>query len=330
MTEVTPGIYQLQLLLPNIYLEHINTYLVRGDNECLLVDTGWDMEEVFDSLKKQLDEIGVSFKDISRIVTTHVHPDHYSLAGRLKQLSNARLAMHLLERDVIELRYVNTDNLRQQIGLWFQINGVPASELPQLQGSVGLIKLAEPALPDVILRGGETISISPFNFEVLWTPGHAPGHICLYESAKKVLISGDHLLPTISPHIGLSPYSSRNPMDDYVNSLKALRQLDVNLILPGHENPFTGLKGRVEELLNHHKERNREILEKITAEAKTGYQIATEIIWMPAMGGVSWQNLPPEYRRIALLETLAYLESLRFSSKVDKLLKNSTIYYRSV
>ena len=291
MTEVIPGIYQLQLPLPNIYLEHINAYLVRGDNECLLIDTGWDMKEAFDSLKKQLDEIGVDFKDISQIVTTHVHPDHYGLAGRLKQLSNAKLIMHLIERDFIEPRYVSMDNLLQQVARWLHINGVPVNELFQLQtASVGMIKFVEPALPDVILRGGETISISPFNFEVLWTPGHAPGHICLYDSAKQVLISGDHILPTISPHIGLHPQSSSNPLDDYLNSLNALRQLDVNLILPGHENPFTGLKERIEELIHHHKQRNLEILETITAKAKTGYQVATEIIWMPATGGVSWQD----------------------------------------
>ena len=293
MAEVVPGIYQLQLLLPKIYLEHVNAYLVRGDNECLLVDTGWDMMEVFDSLKGQLGEIGVALKDISRLVTTHVHPDHYGLVGRLKQLSGAKLAMHLVERDVIELRYINTDNLLQQISRWLQANGVPASELSQLQTSVGMVKLAEPALPDVILRGGETISISPFNFEVLWMPGHAPGHICLYDSTKKVLISGDHILPTISTHVGLHPQSSRNPMDDYLKSINALRHLDVNLILPGHENPFTGLKERVEELTRHHEQRSLGILEKITAEVKTGYQIATEIVWMPATGGVSWQDITP-------------------------------------
>jgi glyoxylase-like metal-dependent hydrolase (beta-lactamase superfamily II) len=330
VTEVIPGIYQLQLRLPNIYLEHANTYLVRGDHECLLVDSGWDLPPVFDSLEKQLKEIGAGFKDISRIVITHVHPDHYGLAGRLKRLCHAELTMHLLERDIIELRYVHTESLRQQLSMMFRENGVPDDELPQFQTSAGMIKLDNPALPDVILRGGETISISPFNFEVLWTPGHSPGHICLYEPAKKLLISGDHVLPTTSPHVGLSPYSSRDPMDDYISSLRALRHLDAKIVLPGHENPFTGLKERLLELVHHHEERDLEIIERLTAGAMTGYQVAVGITWMPATGGVSWEKLPSEFKRFAMFETLAYLEALRFSNKVSQFLKEGITYYQRV
>jgi len=329
MTEVVPGIYQLPLPLPNIYLKHINTYLVQGNNEYLLIDTGWNMKEAFDSLKKQLDEIGIDFKDISQIVITHVHPDHYGLAGRLKQLSQAKLAMHLIERDFIDSRYINMDNLLQQMEQWLHINGVPTDELPKLQmASVGMRKFVAPALPDVILRGGETISIGSFSFKVLWTPGHSPGHICLYEPTQEILIAGDHILPTITPNIGLHPQSGSNPLGDYLNSLNIVKPLSVNLILPGHEHAFTGLQPRVDEISQHHEQRNAEILETIKAEAKTGYQVATEITWLPEIAETSWQDLASEDKRIALLETLAHLESMRFSGKVDKVSKDSTIYYQ--
>jgi len=313
MTEVIPGIYQLQLPLPKIFLEHINTYLVKGDNEYLLIDTGWDMKEATDSLKKQLDEIGVDFKDISQIVITHVHPDHYGLAGRLKQLSQAKLAMHLIERDFIESRYIDMDNLLQQMQRWLHINGVPSDELPELQtASIGMRKFVVPVLPDVILRGGETISIGSFNFKVLWTPGHSPGHICLYEPSQEILISGDHILPTITPNIGLHPQSSSNPLDDYLNSLKALKQLDVNLILSAHEDPFTGLQRRIEELIWHHEQRKSRILETMKAKSKTAYQISAEISWLTDIyaSGVKWENLSSLDKRIAILETLAHLEHL--------------------
>ncbi|MBC8429687.1 MAG: MBL fold metallo-hydrolase, partial [Dehalococcoidia bacterium] len=93
MIEVTPGIYQLPLPMINPSSGHVNAYLVQGDNEYLLIDTGWNTEEAFDSLKKQLAENDIKFKDIRQIVVTHVHPDHYGLAGRLKQLSGATLAI---------------------------------------------------------------------------------------------------------------------------------------------------------------------------------------------------------------------------------------------
>ena len=101
MNEVIPGIFHLPLPIPNPGLDHVNTYLVRADGEFLLIDTGWDTPEVFDSLKGQLTEIGVSFEDISRIVVTHIHVDHYGLAGRLKQLSQAEIALHYVEKRTI-------------------------------------------------------------------------------------------------------------------------------------------------------------------------------------------------------------------------------------
>jgi glyoxylase-like metal-dependent hydrolase (beta-lactamase superfamily II) len=331
MTEVEPGIsiHRLQLPLPNSSLGYVNAYLVEGDNGCLLVDTGWNTEETFDSLKKQLTEIGFNPEDISQIAVTHVHPDHYGLAGRLKRLYNTKLALHYLEKDFIESRYVNMDELLQQMARWLHINGVPQDELTELQtASLGMRKFVTPVLPDLILNGGETITTGYFSFKVLWTPGHASGHICLYEPTQKILFSGDHILPTITPHIGLHPQSNSNPLGDYLNSLNTLKELDVRLILPGHENPFTGLKPRIEELIKHHKKRNSEILSTLNANSKTAHQIATEITWMGDIKGVSWDKLGPWDKRMAVLETLSHLEAMRADKKVDKFVRDDIIYYR--
>ena len=331
MTEVIPGIYQLKIPLPTkeILLGYVNVYLVQGDNGCLLVDTGWDTEEAFDSLEKQLAEIGINFKDISQIIATHIHPDHCGLTGKLKQLSQAKIALHYLEKDFIEPRYKNMDKLLCQIAEWLHTNGVPNEELTKLQtASLGMAKFVTPALPDVTLYGGEIISTGVFNFQVLWTPGHSPGHISLYEPTKKVLISGDYILPKITPNIGLHPQSGTNPLGDYIDSLNTTKKLDVNLILPGHENPFTGLQSRIEELIQHHQQRNSEILETLNAKTKTAYQISTEVTWGSDINGVGWDNLTPWDRRLAILETIAHLEAMRFAGKVDKFLKNSIIYYQ--
>ncbi len=326
MIEVIPGVYRLKIPIPHPSLKHVNTYLVREDNKCLLIDTGWNTEEALASLEKQLSGIGIGIKDISRIVLTHVHPDHYGLAGRLKQLSPAKLALHYLEKDLIESRYVNMDKLLQQLGQWLRINGVPADELPALQTvSVGMAKFVAAAAPDITLRGGETISVGSFNFEVIWTPGHSPGHISLYEPARKILISGDHILPTITPNIALHPQSGSNPLADYLNSLNRLRQRQVSLILPGHERPFTGLESRIAEIIQHHKQRNSEILEAIKPELKTAYQISTEMTWS---SGTGWSDLSPLDKRMAILETLAHLESMRLSKKVARFSKDSLIYYQ--
>ncbi len=333
MTEVVPGIHRLKIPMPDkdILLGYVNTYLVQGDNEYLLIDTGWNTEEAFDSLKSQLAEIGINFRDISQIVATHIHPDHYGLAGRLKQLSSAKIALHHLEKNLINPRYINMDALLHQVAQWLSTNGVPANSLPELQtASISAARFVTPAIPDVTLYGGETISTGSFSFKVLWTAGHSPGHISLYEPGQKILISGDHILPTITPNIGLHPQSGDNPLGDYINSLKAVKLLDVNLVLPGHENPFNSLQSRIEKLIQHHKQRNSVILKTIKAKPKTAYQIANEITWMSDTHGIGWLDLAPLDKRLAILETLAHLESMRVDSKVDKLFRNSTIYYQAI
>jgi len=330
MKEIIPGIHQLQLPLPVSGLKYVNTYLVQGDNGYLLVDTGWNTEEAFKSLEKQLNEIGIGFEAISQIVVTHIHPDHYGLAGRLKQLSQAKIFLHHLEENLIEPRYIHMGGLLAQLEHWLHINGVIIGELPQIQtASVGMERFVAFAPPDIRLYGGEIISTGRFSFQVIWTPGHSPGHICLYEPAPRILISGDNILPTITPNVGLHPQSSKNPLGDYLNSLDTLKGLNVSLVLPGHESPFTELQLRIEEILLHHKRRNSEILQTIKAKPKTAYQIATEITWTSDVRGIGWQTLNPWDKRLAILETIAHLELMRADGKVNQLRKDGTTYYQS-
>lgn len=332
MKEVSPGIYQLPLPLVHSALNTVNIYLVRGDDGYLLVDAGWNVKESFDSLQKQMAEIGVGLEEIARIVITHVHPDHYGMAGRLKRISQAKLALHELERDLIERRYVNLEHLLQQMAGWLKMNGVPPRELPRLQRSSAVTAQFVTITPaDITLQGGETITWGSFNFQVLWTPGHSPGHISLYEADRKVLLCGDYILPNITPHISLNHYQvGTSPLDNYLQSLRKTRQLEVELVLPGHEQPFTDLVGRIDQIIRHHDQRNAEILAALATGDKSAYQIATHLTWMSGMGGISWRNLAAMDRRLAVLETLSHLESLRLQGKVDKSQEDDIIFFHEV
>ena len=132
MTEIMPGIHQLKLpmTMPGSTLGHVNNYLIQGDNGYLLVDTTVNTDEALDSLLKQLAEIGTDIKDISQILVTHIHPDHYGMAGRIKQLSGANLTIHEIEKGFIESRYINMDKLLEQTAHWLNINGAPPMILP--------------------------------------------------------------------------------------------------------------------------------------------------------------------------------------------------------
>src|SRR4030042_5005219 len=116
MPEVFPGIHwiKMPMSVEDTTLSKINIYLIEGTKGRLLVDSGWNTDKSFTTFHNYLVKIGMSFGDISQILVTHVHPDHYGMAGRIKKLSRATIAMHHLEKGFIEPRYVQMEELLQQ------------------------------------------------------------------------------------------------------------------------------------------------------------------------------------------------------------------------
>jgi glyoxylase-like metal-dependent hydrolase (beta-lactamase superfamily II) len=328
MTEIIPGIHRLQIPIPDNPLGYTNTYLVRGNNENLLIDPGVNTDEALSSLKKGLSEIGIGFEDVTKILATHFHGDHYGLASRVKKFSQAKTLLHQLDRDFIQLASLDFEKRFQQAEHWLRINGAPNSELPQMQMLQRISRPTTLPLPDVALQGDETLSIDSFNFKVLWTPGHSPGHISLYEPTREIFFSGDFILPVITPNISRQPQPGLNPLGDYLNSLNKVKDLEVTIVLPGHESPFSDLQKRIKELFEHHERRKSEILETIKSRPKTAYEIAEGVTWMIDFGGVSFQELAYFDKRMAVMETLAHLESMRQDEKITKLTKNDIIHYQ--
>lgn len=324
MSEIVPGIHQLKVPIPNNPLGFLNAYLVQGRDGWLMVDTGWNEEASFQSLKEQLEGMGVGFADISRIVVTHIHADHYGLAGRIKKHSPAKLMIHHLEKQFIQSRYVDYQDLMAKMGVLFGRHGVPEPELPRLQGaSLPVLGFVEPAWPDVLLQGGETISTGLFDFEVIWTPGHSNGHVCLYERKKQVLLSGDHVLPVITPNVSYHAESTPNPLGDYVAALHKIESLPVDLVLPAHEQIFTNLKKRIEAILEHHESRKEAILGNIRQSPRTAYDISGRIPWETM--GVPWEKLAAFDKRAAVTETLAHLFAMEGEGQVKSISSNGVV-----
>ena len=328
--EIIQGVYQIKLPLPGGPLDHSNAYLIDGSQGNLLIDTGWNTPEAFSALGEYLKANGFDFSDISQIVITHLHPDHYGLAGRIKELSGATLALSEIEARLLDRRYVNMSILVEEVSHLLRAHGTPQSELSQLsQASMPVRELVIPAKPDIKLKDGQKVSMNPFEFKALLTPGHSPGHICLYEPERKFLFTGDHILPDITPNVGLHPQSGANPLGDYINSLKSLTELEVSFVFPGHGSVFSGLGQRIDVLLRHHQQRMTDILNVIRDDPKTAYQIATEIPWVPDEGGVNFQDLPPLDKRLAVLETLAHLQLLATEGKAMEIVRNRISLYRA-
>ena len=323
--EVIPGIHKLKLQLP--FREYVNVYIIYGKEGLTLVDTGFETPDSISTLERELAELKLGLKDISRVIITHSHLDHSGMAERLKQLSQAKLALH-------ELEIAGLDAVVK----------IPHEEAVHFIGSLGAPEDIEMKLveiysffknsitsnltkPEIVLRGGEIISIGSFDFEVLWTPGHSPGHICLYEPSEKIMLSGDHILPITTPIIGSYPWLSWDPLADYINSLEAMKELGVSLVLPGHEHVFENFRERIEELIQHHEMRKANILEILENKSKSAYEVATEITWMPQFGGVRWQNLNLMDRWMGILETLAHLKTLKAEGKISEKIRNGVGFY---
>jgi glyoxylase-like metal-dependent hydrolase (beta-lactamase superfamily II) len=328
LAELLPGVWRLPLPLRDSPLGHVNTYLVRADDGYLLVDCGWDTADTLGTLEGHLRALDIRFGDVRHLVITHIHPDHYGLAGRLREITNADLSFHRLERLYIESRYADADDLLAEMREWLRLNGTPQSELDQLnRGSTSMMSRVQIAFPDQTLDGGEEIPCGRFSFKVVWTPGHSAGHICLYDRAHKILLSGDHVLPRITPSVGLHVRSTGNPLADYLDSLKLIGKLEAELVMPGHGEPFHGLPERTGELLAHHQRRLDEIrslLGRVAGTKLTGYEIAAQMRWGSRK---VWDDLSGFERRLAVTETLAHTELLHARGQVEKQCADGVVSY---
>ena len=326
--EIVAGVHQMKLPFPRGMPEHTNVYIIEGSKGNILIDAGWDSSESLWAFRERLGEERLKFQDINWIVITHIHPDHYGLAGKLKELCRAEVVMHRVGVELINSRYKYFDGLLKEIEEELSKNGVPQSELLELkEASLWMKQFVWPVLPDVRLEDGDRLSNGSFEFEILQTPGHSPDHICLYEPRKKWLFCGDHVLFETTPHVGFHPQSADNPLRDYINSLKTVEALKINFVFPGHGPVFNSLKLRAVEIFRQHEQREMAIIKTMSSGLKTAYQIAAEIPWKLEADNVTLKDLTPWDRRLAILETIAYLRLLTSEDKVGKVEQNGISVY---
>ncbi len=298
------GIHQLKVPLPMAGLPYVLPYLVQDGDENLLIDCGWNDPESYRALSGQLEELGTPINEVRQLALTHVHPDHYGLAGRVKQESGATVVMHERERTLIVSRYRDPLDLLQEMDGYLHKNGVPEDEVAAMRdSSLPFLRHVVASEPDTTLQGGEHLQVGRFVLEALWTPGHSPGHLCFYEPNHKLLLTGDHILPTITPNVSLHPQQTGNPLSDYLASLKKLYDLPVDRVLPAHEFDVKHLRRRIDEILHHHDERLGEMEEAVGPDGTTAYQVARTIRW--ATG--AFDSFNHWMQRAALAETLAHL-----------------------
>jgi glyoxylase-like metal-dependent hydrolase (beta-lactamase superfamily II) len=298
--------HRIELPLP-FELATVNVYLVPLDAGYLLIDCGMETDASFAALKNGLAQQGIAWREIRQIVLTHMHPDHMGLSARLLELTGAELLMH--EREARQLALVNTPAARSGwIGRAFSEGGSPEPLQAEMQKHFGAIRKNFHALtPDRLLMGGETIPTAIGPLEVIWTPGHSPGHICLYSAQHRVLFSGDQILPKITPNISWMP--EEDTLADFLRSLERLKPVDVELILPSHGMPFSGHRVWIDETVQHHRERCDEIQALLLGAPFTAHGL---------VGHLWRKQLSPINHQFALLEVLAHLEYMQRQGRIQR------------
>ncbi len=317
LTEVAADVFELRLPIP---FEDglVNVFLFPDGREADLLDCGMNSTESVETVHAALRHLGAT--RLRRLVVTHIHPDHYGAAGAFAGEGLADLYIHRLEVPLVHPRYVELEHLVKEVRTYLLVNGVPAAEAEILSNSQrALSQVVTTAEPSVQLEGAESIRIGTRIMRVEWTPGHSPGHICLYAAQDGLLFAGDQLLPDLSPNIGLHPQSTPDPLHEYLDGLKRLAAFQPKLVLPAHGRPFTDASGRVDVLVAHHKRRLEQIVEIVGREEQTAWQVALEL----------WGPRDQLYeKRLALQEGLAHLQALAVEAKLVKSVTPSAVRWR--
>jgi glyoxylase-like metal-dependent hydrolase (beta-lactamase superfamily II) len=314
--QVRPGLWSIPVPIPNNPLRYVLVYAFELNGGGVgLVDAGWNTDDAWASLGAGLAAAGGSITDVRAVLVTHIHPDHYGLAGRVREASGAWIGLHPADAVMLEARYGNTDELVATMIRFLADSGVPDDRLPDLAlASMAIKSMVTMAEPDVLFEDGREIDLPGWPLRTIWTPGHSPGHVCFLSEEQRLLISGDHVLPRITPNISVHAQQQSNPLGDYLDSLRKVQNLGTEEVLPAHEYRFSDLDSRLEEIIAHHSDRLGEIEQVLTDHpGSTAWEITLQLHWSRP-----WDEIQPFMQRQANGETLAHCVLLELQDRVHR------------
>ena len=349
VTEVAPGVLRMQLPIRFTGLGHVNCYALEDERGFAVVDPGLPGPQPWKDLLDRLDRAGIPLKRVHSVVVTHSHPDHFGGAGRLRAETGADIVAHTTFRTLFDPRddrdSLDDDDEREQeeevvvaeqaaatgARRFFSLPPAPWDRPTPWGGRHPRPPLKMRAMyrvrrllqrrfatptPSRRLADADTIRLARREWVALHTPGHTADHLCLYDPAEGVLLSGDHVLPTITPHI--SGIGSTDALADFFTSLDRVAELDgVSTVLPAHGHPFVDIAGRVKEIHRHHEDRLATLR---TASADLGpatvedfsHTLFRQRHWGP----------------MAESETYAHLEHLRLAGEAERWVEDERMLYR--
>jgi glyoxylase-like metal-dependent hydrolase (beta-lactamase superfamily II) len=307
---VVPGVWSVPVPIPDNPLRYVLSYLIEHASGFVLVDPGWDAPASWQALTDGLAACAVPLSAVTAVLVTHVHPDHHGLSGAVRERSGAWIGMH--EREDAQLARFSVPGRRAAADDYLRWCGAPGEHISQMtaegrRGAAAAMARSALARADRRLAHGELVDVPGLRLRAVWTPGHSPGHLCFHDETHGLLLTGDHVLPRITPNISAYDLESE-PLAEYLASLEALRGTAVAEVLPAHEYRFAGLDARLDGLRDHHLERLREAAAIVGSgpARHTAWQVARQVRWSRP-----WPQLSAFQHHAALGEVVAHLRHLR-------------------
>lgn len=343
--EIVPGLHQLKTPFPGPALPYIMPYALLGPDGVSLVDAGFGTPAATEAMTEQLARLGREPKDIKRLFITHAHPDHIGMAGWIKEQSpDVQIIMLEREWQWIQDRWIDGEAWTRLSDGWLVKHGVPQEEIDAAHEAGALsptspaVKAGEKAAAPssngasangsrpgggngkmfdfgtpVLLQDGDIVEFDGWRLQAVWTPGHTPGHMCVYETNHRLMFTGDHVLPYISPNVSLhADQEGSSPLSEFRDSLRKVASFDVDRALPAHEFTLADLKGRCDVLLHHHDERLDEVRDAIGAGQVSARTISQTVKWNTG----PFDDFNIFMKRSALGETLSHLRLLEDEERV--------------
>lgn len=306
---VVPGVRRIPLALPDGALRAVNVYVIDDPGGPVLIDSGWAGRAERAALLDGLCRLGHDAAELRRILVTHAHYDHYTMALDIRRLHGTRVSLGRGEKPSVDAMERREELVAPQAHLLLRA-GAPelAAEMEAFDKERDLTDTAPWGQPDTWLDDGELVSAGGRDLEVRATPGHTRGHIVLRDAVLGVLFAGDHVLPHITPSIGYERAPEPAPLRSYLDSLRLVRDLPDTVLLPAHGPVTRSVHTRIEELLKHHEQRLAASLAQVRAGAGTAYAVAARLPWTKREKRID--QLETVHATLAVLEIAAHLDVL--------------------
>ena len=321
---VGPGVLRSQLPIQMPGLGHVNMYILEDARGAAVVDPGLPTPASWRAIQDRLQKAGIPLKRVHTVVVTHSHPDHYGGARRLAKETGADVVTHQAFRNwfVPAGDEHDAEDPPQPAGPPWSRPTPWGGEHPRpplkrrIVFRLGRSRMAPPT-PTRKVRDGDTISLAGRDWVAVHTPGHTPDHLCLFDAEEGLFLSGDHVLPTITPHIGgITPLD--DPLASFFDSLERVGAIEgVSSVLPAHGHPFADLAARVKAIRHHHEERLDTLRAAAVAAGPSPVSVLSQSLFKPR----SWGPMADS-------ETYAHLEHLRIAGEAECWEEDGRLIYR--